>query len=151
MQPGFDFIGVGVGVACHDGMGQVCLNLRSAQARDEQGRWDLCGGQVEFGESPEQTVAREVLEEYGCAIEDVQFCGLHNTLRTIDGQSSHWLMLLYLARIDHNLAYNAEPDKHERIAWYAPIQIPKNRHSQFDNDWAIIKPFWDKYYLQKSA
>jgi 8-oxo-dGTP pyrophosphatase MutT (NUDIX family) len=42
--------------------GKVLL-LRRAQGEDFPGRWDLPGGKIKAGESAEQAVIREVLEE----------------------------------------------------------------------------------------
>jgi 8-oxo-dGTP pyrophosphatase MutT (NUDIX family) len=56
---GVDYIGVGTCAVCHDGKGRVFLNRRGRKCRDEWGRWDNCGGRVEFGEEPEACVKRE--------------------------------------------------------------------------------------------
>ncbi len=37
--------------------------------RNERGEWELPGGRLEAGESPEECVAREVLEELGLSVE----------------------------------------------------------------------------------
>ncbi|MBQ6438366.1 NUDIX domain-containing protein [bacterium] len=146
MEAGIDYVGVGVGIAVTDGTGRVCLNLRGAGARDEHGRWDLCGGEVEFGEAPEETVRREMKEEYGCEPEMARFCGVVNSLRRQNGQIKHWIMLMYLVKVDHEQVSNVEPEKHERLAWFVPGDWPENMHSQFANDWATIAPEWDKFY-----
>jgi ADP-ribose pyrophosphatase YjhB (NUDIX family) len=41
------------------------MHCRSKNCRDEQGCWDCGGGSMEFGETFEETVKREVEEEYG--------------------------------------------------------------------------------------
>ncbi len=51
MLKGVDYIGITVTHWVHDGAGNVLLNLRSANCRDEHGRWDICGGSVDFGET----------------------------------------------------------------------------------------------------
>ena len=37
------------------------------------GKWDLPGGKIEFGESPDTTLIREILEETGLEIESYSF------------------------------------------------------------------------------
>ncbi|MFE6737729.1 NUDIX hydrolase [Streptomyces tubercidicus] len=61
---------------CHDGSGRVLLALRSAGARDEPGAWDCGAGALEFGESFEAAVAREVREEYGVRPLGIEQIGL---------------------------------------------------------------------------
>lgn len=43
--------------------GQILLLRRSRPARGEMGYWELPGGGLDHGESPQQALAREVLEE----------------------------------------------------------------------------------------
>ena len=42
---------------------------RAVLLRNERGEWELPGGRLEAGESPEECVAREVLEELGLTVE----------------------------------------------------------------------------------
>ncbi len=60
LKPGVDYIGVTTSFYCNDGKGNFLLHKRSKNTRDENGRWDPGGGQLEFGEKPEKGVLREV-------------------------------------------------------------------------------------------
>ena len=55
-----------VGAVVHDAAGRLLLVRRGHDP--QRGRWSLPGGRVEAGESPEQAVEREVLEETGLAV-----------------------------------------------------------------------------------
>jgi ADP-ribose pyrophosphatase YjhB (NUDIX family) len=55
-----------VGLAVLEG-GKVLLSRRAGQPK--QGFWDLIGGFMEAGETPDEALHREVKEETGCALE----------------------------------------------------------------------------------
>ncbi len=64
LKKGVDFIGITCVFYCHDGKGKLLLHKRSKNCRDEVGRWHVGGGSMEFGEDFEETVKREIKEEY---------------------------------------------------------------------------------------
>lgn len=64
MQKGVDYIGNAVVYFCHDGKGNFLLAQRSKNARDEQGRWDIGGGGIDFGDTVVDTLKKEIKEEY---------------------------------------------------------------------------------------
>jgi ADP-ribose pyrophosphatase YjhB (NUDIX family) len=55
-----------VGAVVHDAAGRLLLIRRGRDPH--RGRWSLPGGRVEAGESPEQAIEREVLEETGLTV-----------------------------------------------------------------------------------
>ena len=63
MKKGEDFTGVTIVYFCHDGKGNFLFNKRSKNCRDEIGNWDCGGGALEFGETVEETLKKEVKEE----------------------------------------------------------------------------------------
>ena len=64
MKKGEDYTGVSVVFFCHDGEGNWLLSKRSVNTRDEHGAWDPGGGGIEFGDSVEDTLGKEIKEEY---------------------------------------------------------------------------------------
>lgn len=75
MEKGIDHVGITVCYLCHDGQGNVLLNKRGLKARDEQGRWDFGGGGLEFGDTIEATLKKEISEEYCTDVLDFDFMG----------------------------------------------------------------------------
>ncbi len=121
---------------CHDGNGNVVLGKRGASARDEQGCWDIGAGAVAFGETPEETVIREIREEYGVEVppEVMAFLGYRTALREEPGGASHWLVLDFVVRIPdrlHGEVRNAEPEKLDAVGWFRPEKLPSPMHSQW--------------------
>ena len=146
MEVGTDYIGVGTSLVCHDGQGHVFLNKRSRNCRDEWGKWDHCGGKLEFGESPEQCVERELREEYGCEPLNCRFGGIVNTIRAIKGRKTHWVILVYLVQIDPQKAHNNEPEKFEEVGWFELSQLPAERHTFYNEDVKTIASAWKDFY-----
>src|SRR5690348_8756884 len=68
MRKGIDYIGVGVGAVLFNREGKIFLSKRGKKSRNERGKWECPGGALEFGESFEDTIQREMEEEFGIKI-----------------------------------------------------------------------------------
>jgi 8-oxo-dGTP pyrophosphatase MutT (NUDIX family) len=130
MLKGFDCIGVAVTYFCHDGQGKFVLAKRGANARDEQGTWDIGGGGLEFGDTVEETVAREIKEEYGADALEIEFLGYCDVHRTQDGKPTHWIALDFKVRVDPAQVCLAEPEKFDELRWVDATHIPEPLHSE---------------------
>ena len=75
MKSGVDHIGVCVVYFCHDGKGRILMARRTENSRDEHGRWDIGGGRVELGDTVENTLKKEIQEEYNAKVLDFEFLG----------------------------------------------------------------------------
>ena len=129
MIRGIDHIGVGCVFLCHDGQGRLLMHRRSANCRDERGTWDCGGGAMEFGETFEETVRREVREEYGAEAMEIRLLFARNTLREHDGTPTHWVHAVHLVRVDPAQVRNNEPHKINDIGWFLPDALPTPIHS----------------------
>ena len=141
MKKGVDHIGVTCVFFCHDGNGRVLLHKRSQNCRDEQGRWDCGGGSMEFGETFDQTVRREVFEEYGVLPEEVVNVEAKNVLRTHNETQTHWIAVLHAVKISPDNVKIGEPEKMDDIGWFHIDDFPEERHSMLDCHFEIVKPF----------
>ncbi|MFB4273428.1 NUDIX domain-containing protein [Nonomuraea sp. GTA35] len=113
---------------CHDGDGRVLLARRGAGARDEPGTWDCGAGALEYGESFETAVAREVGEEYTTRPLEIATIGVRNVLR--EEPSSHWVAVIFAVRVDPAEAAIGEPHKFDELGWFSPDALPYPMHSQ---------------------
>lgn len=138
MKKGQDFIGVGVVYFCHDGQGNFVMAKRSKNARDEQGRWDIGGGGMEFGDSVENTLKKEIKEEYSTDVLAHEFLGFRDVHREHEGRSTHWVVLDFKVLIDPGMVKIGEPHKFDEINWFKLETLPESLHSQLPN-------FLDKY------
>ena len=121
---------------CHDGSGRILLARRSADARDEPGAWDCGAGALEFGETFEDAVTREVTEEYATAPAEIEQLGVRNVLR--DNPPSHWVAIVFRVRIDPAAARIGEPHKFDELGWFAPGELPRPLHSQLPATLAML-------------
>lgn len=138
MRVGIDFPGVACVFFCHDGQGNLLLHLRSRKSRDEQGRWDCGGGALELGEDPEETVKREVLEEFNAVVEEIRFLKHSNVIRNHNGQKTHWLALIYAVKINPQGVKINEPDKIDSMGWFTKDNLPSPRHSMWDKHFQYV-------------
>ncbi len=130
LRRGVDFIGITCVFFCHDGKGRLLLSKRSKKCRDEIGCWDPGGGALEFGEEFEEGVRREVKEEYCCDIEELKFLGAHNVLRKNGNVDTHWVALIFTAKIDPKQVKNGDPEKIDELGWFKLDSLPDPLHSQ---------------------
>ena len=131
MKQGIDYIGITCVFYCHDGKGNLLLHKRSQKCRDEKGRWDCGGGAMKFGETFEQTVRREVQEEYKSKIKKLKFVGINNVIRKNENKKTHWIAILFAAELDPKKVKIGVPEKMDEINWFKPNKLPKLLHSMY--------------------
>ena len=142
MIKGIDYIGNAAVVICHDGQGRYLLEYRSDKCRDEHFTWSPVGsGGIEFGDSIEETVYREVKEECNADVLVVEFLGVREVFREQDGKKTHWIQFDYKVLIStENITIN-EPEKCLKLEWFTLEDFPSPLHSQF--------PFFLEKYRDK--
>ncbi|HUC01985.1 MAG TPA: NUDIX domain-containing protein [Candidatus Paceibacterota bacterium] len=129
MEKGVDFVGITVCYLCHDGNGNVLLNKRGKNARDEQGKWDGGGGALELGDTVEKTLRKEIKEEFCTDVLDHTFLGYRDLHREHNGKKTYWLTLDFIVLVDRNKVKNGEPHKFDDIGWFTVKTLPAPLHS----------------------
>lgn len=129
LQKGVDFIGVTCVFYCHDGKGNLLMNKRSRNCRDEHGRWDPGSGSMEFGETLHQTVKREIREEYCVTPKNIKLWAVNNALRFNGKIRTHWVAFLFTVEVDPKKCKIGEPDKMDDIGWFPIARLPRPLHS----------------------
>lgn len=64
------------------------------------------GGGIEFGETSQQTIAREIREELGVAVSHVRYLGTLENVFTFEGQPGHEIVLVYDGRLGDERLYD---------------------------------------------
>ncbi len=132
MKKGVDFIGNSVVYFCHDGKGNFLMHKRSKQARDEHGNWDIGAGGIELGDGVEETLFKEIKEEYGANIIDFEFLGYRDIKRQDHEVKTHWLALDFKVLVDPSTVINGEPHKFDEVGWFTLNRLPSPVHSQME-------------------
>jgi len=95
--------------------------LLAAQRREDVGdprggSWELPGGKIEPGESPEACLARELREELSLEVE----VGAHLLSVSHDYPDRRILLHAYRCTL---LAGTPQPSAHQAVAWLAPSEV----------------------------
>jgi 8-oxo-dGTP diphosphatase len=130
-RKGIDYVGVTTSFICHDGNGRLFLAKRNGLARDEQYRWDIGGGGLDFGLTAEANAIKEIEEEYAATPKEITFLGYRDVFRELDdGTPTHWLSLVFLALLDPAQTKINEPHKFDDSGWFKADELPSPLHSQ---------------------
>jgi len=122
MKKGIDYIGVGTGAIIFNKDGTLFLAKRGKEARNEKHKWEFPGGCVEFGETLENALVREVREEFGFVVEVIQLLDVVNHI--LPKEKQHWVSPTYICRYRSGKPRILEPLKCEEIGWFNLNDIP---------------------------
>lgn len=120
---GKDCIGIGVGALIFNEDGKMLLALRGKKAKNEVGKWEIPGGAVEFGETIEQALKREIKEELDIEIELGEMLQLCDHIIPEDKQ--HWVSPTYICKVVSGVPKNLEPGKCDQIGWFSVEEAEK--------------------------
>ena len=141
LRRGIDHIGISASFVVHDGKGNVLLQKRGAGARDENGNWDVGGGAIEFGESIDEAVRREILEELCAETIDIKFLTVYDAFREHNGAKTHWIAIMHAVQVDPTEIRIGEPDKIDELGWFKSTDLPSPLHSQFWKSYQALVSF----------
>ncbi|MEU4290720.1 GNAT family N-acetyltransferase [Kribbella sp. NPDC026596] len=121
-----------VGALIRDEQHRVYVQRRTAERRLFPGIWDIVGGHLEPGETPEQALAREVEEETGWKVRDVLWT-VADWEWEYEGRVRRELD--YLITIDGDLSRpRLEAGKHDAGAWVGADDLELMMVNRTDGD-----------------
>lgn len=97
--------------------------MQQRQGSHGEGTWSPPGGHLEYGETPEDTSHREVLEETGCEIENVRFAAVTNDF--FKDEDRHYITWWTMSDWRAGEPYIAEPEKCIAQMWTDFDNLPE--------------------------
>jgi 8-oxo-dGTP diphosphatase len=117
--------------------GQILL-LRRAKSQYGQAGWCLPGGKIDYGQTAEEALAKEIFEETSLQLLDAKFFFFQNSL-PLHPKDMHCVNLYFLCRVQGTIRLNEESSDY---VWIGPAQIGAY-DIVFKNDEAIRSHFAD--------
>jgi 8-oxo-dGTP diphosphatase len=106
---------VAIRAITQDSHGRILL-LKRANSEYGEGQWCLPGGKLDYNDTPEHTVEKELLEETGLAVADVTFLFYQNSLPMQPGKM-HCVNLYFTCSGTGKVSLNEESSE---FVWVTP-------------------------------
>ncbi|HEX9504318.1 MAG TPA: NUDIX domain-containing protein [Patescibacteria group bacterium] len=88
------------------------------------GYWGFPSGHLEFNETLADGAKRELLEETGLVVDELNYSGVINQPRQDTKQ--HYIQFVFVSKKFHGELENKEPDKCEKWEWFDIKNLPEN-------------------------
>jgi len=119
---------VGVSVLIMNG-DRILLERRSKDPMP--GAWKAPGGHMEYGENPEDTALREVQEELGVEISDLQFRAITNDV--FEADKKHYITIWMQARYVSGEPKVKAPYEETEVSWFQWHALPEQLYLPFQH------------------
>lgn len=126
-----------VGALIHDGDGQV-LMIRTHKWSN---MWGIPGGKIRRGESSENALKREILEETNLDIHAIQFALVQDSIDSPEFmRKEHFILLNYIARADsRQVTLNEEAQEFQWLAPRKALELDLNQPTRHLLEQAITR------------
>ncbi len=115
------------------------LILRRQGSAYEAGRWCLPGGKVDYGQTIEQTVIKELAEETALTATSSRFLFYQDSLPVKEGKM-HCINLYFECRTTGTIALNGESSE---FAWVGPADLNSCALAFRHDDG--LRTYWERY------
>ena len=97
--------------------GDKILLCRLSDGLSHHGKWTLPGGGLDFGETLQQTLEREVLEETGLVVSTASLLLYNSRLWQFPGREMHILQFLFSVTIEGGELIHERNGSTDRVEW----------------------------------
>jgi len=126
---------------CHILKGQKLLLQKKSKGLFGADKWNGVGGKIKQDETPEETVKREVFEETGLKIMNIQSHGILNFYFG-DRKELDWIVHVFSTK---SFEGKPRPSKEGVLRWFAFKEIPYNEMWQDDRHWLPLLLMGNKF------
>lgn len=118
MKKGIDYIWVWTWAMVFNNLGEVFISQRWPKAKNEKWKWEFPGGGVDFGETCENTILREVKEEFDMHIEITELLEVVNHI--IPEENQHWVSPSYIAKY---ISWDIKIMEDDKCVWFKWVKL----------------------------
>lgn len=108
-----------------DRRGRILIDQRVGDALESvNGLWEVPGGKLEFGETPEQAIVREILEETGCTVQ-VRKLIPYTDVGTLEypDKIQHTVVFYYICELVEDEGQEVRDHKIGGFKWVKPGEL----------------------------
>lgn len=134
---------VGVGIIIQNDRGEILVGKRKGSHAPF---YSIPGGHLEMGESFEEGIIKEVLEETGLVIDNPKVISVTNNLRTFESSGIHHISVNLFTDKFEGVPQEMEPDKCDKWMWVNPENLPQ---PHFDASEFAVECFLKKQFYIK--
>ena len=106
--------------------GLVLLGERGEGCETIPNVYAFPGGRMEYGETPEQGIIRELFEETGLVLDEVDLIFVRYCNEYFPEAGKHYVSLVFMARCPEGEPEKKEPTKCKGWEWFSPTDLPEN-------------------------
>ena len=104
---------------------QLLFCRLSAKVPWVQGKWTLPGGGIEFGETPQDTLVREVHEESGLIVEPLNLAGVDSYVTENQTQIFHNIRIVFHTRLITGELQIEQDGSTDLCQWFSPADADR--------------------------
>ena len=131
---------VGIGIIIQNANGEILVGKRKGSHAPF---YSIPGGHLEMGETFEEGIKKEVLEETGLTIENPVVIAVTNNLRTFKSAGIHHVSVNMFTDTFEGIPQAMEPEKCEKWIWVNPEKLPQ---PHFDASEFAVECFLKKQF-----
>ena len=133
-----------------DGVHKVFMAKRADTKKFLPGVYEIPGGHIDFGETTENGLVREIQEEFGVDVRLGDPFAVFTYANEIKG--SHSIEVIYFAQlVDPNVSIQPSPEDHSTCGWFSEKELPQTFVSEKDAEDDEVKALYRGFELLKGA